>query len=96
MNVDNHNMIKEIQKILTEINNNEIPEIVINQVQINNIFIILKAIKDRKPININVYTKNLSHIITEQKCIECQRKAIYQNLNQRKEMYCWIHSQKFN
>ena len=49
---------------------------------------------DKKAIPITAYKKRFVQIITTEKCIECNRKAEYQNQDNLKEKYCWLHSQK--
>ena len=55
----------------------------------------LDRIKQKRPIPIIIYQQKLIQIITKEKCIQidCLRTAVYQNLNHKKEKYCWIHSQ---
>jgi hypothetical protein len=93
------NLINQVQELKQQIDNTQIPEIKIDidmEMMERNLMIIEQIIT-KKPININCYILKMVLISnnnqTQQKCLDCDREAMYMIENTDK-VYCWIHSQK--
>lgn len=91
----NQKLIEETKLFLNSINETiEIPENdSINEI-INNKIFIIECLLKKETIPISLYKKKYIKIITTEKCIECHRKAEYQNQDNLKEKHCWTHTQK--
>jgi hypothetical protein len=87
---------EQIQDLIIQISQQEIPCAVIDSKQVDRLFQIIECLMKKKPVNITNYSISLIPITTKDKCIICQRQAVYMILNQEKEKYCWIHSQNLN
>lgn len=86
----------EINNLLKQINNQEIKYNPIDDGEINKLFGLITSLVNKEPINIVNYTMKLAKINGQNKCIECDRNAIYMNMNKENDKYCWIHCQKYD
>ena len=91
----NQKLIEETKSLLNIINESNIEENndSLNEI-INNRILILECMINKEAIPISLYKKRYVKIITTEKCIECHRKAEYQNQDNLKEKHCWTHTQK--
>jgi len=83
------NINNEYNKLLIDIKNNK--KIKLYQVNTNVEILLHKLEVLLKDIPKNIkYNKEYEEIITNNKCILCNRNGLYKNIN---NIYCWFHAQ---
>lgn len=89
------NYIKKIEDLIKTITETEMKTETIkkNIMEIENQTQHLDCLIKKKPLVITIYTNILVQLSnqTKEKCVKCDRVAMYQGMG--KEKLCWIHSQ---